>query len=81
MINIDQNQRPSCEDLLKHPKICFVVRALRLREMEANVKRKEEEVKAKSQLLKDREAKLGLAASGGSDNYEADRKRSQKLLK
>ena len=48
MINLDQNLRPSCEDLLKHPKICFVVRALRLREMEANVKRKEEEVKMKN---------------------------------
>lgn len=59
MINLDQNLRPSCEDLLKHPKICFVVRALRLREMEANVKRKEEEVKMKNQQLKEREGRLG----------------------
>ena len=65
MINIDQHKRPSCEDLLKHPKICFVVRALRLREMEANVKRKEEEVKVKNQSLKEREggASFGAASS------------------
>ena len=45
MINIEQTRRPSAEDLMKHPKICFVIRALRLREMEQNVKRKEEEIK------------------------------------
>jgi serine/threonine protein kinase len=48
MICVDVQKRLSCEQLMEHPKICFVLRALRLKEMEANVKRKEEELKKKS---------------------------------
>jgi len=29
---------------MRHPKVCFVIRALRVREMELNVKRKEKEL-------------------------------------
>jgi len=55
MISIKVQDRPSTEDLMKHPKICFVIRALRLREMELNVKRKEEEVKKKHEVVKTKE--------------------------
>lgn len=55
MIQIEQKQRPSCEDLMKHPRICFVIRALRLREMETNVKRKEDEVRKRSEVVKEKE--------------------------
>ena len=48
MISIEVDKRPACDDLMKHPKICFVLRALRLKEMEVNVKRKEEDLKKKS---------------------------------
>ena len=44
---------------MKHPRICFVLRALRLREMESNVKRKEEECRKKSDAIK----KLELEAT------------------
>ena len=37
---------------MKHPRICFVLRALRLREMEANVRRKEDECRKKSEAVK-----------------------------
>jgi hypothetical protein len=40
---------------MKHPKVCFVIRALRLREMESNVKRKDEEVKKRSEAVKEKE--------------------------
>ena len=40
---------------MKHPKVCFVIRALRLKEMEQNVKRKEEEVRKKSDFVKEKE--------------------------
>ena len=40
---------------MKHPRICFVLRALRLREMEANVKRKDEEVKKRAEVVKQKE--------------------------
>ena len=56
MISVQAADRPSCEDLMKHSKICFVIRALRLREMEGNVKRKEEEVKKKGSLIKQKES-------------------------
>ena len=56
MITVDQSKRPSCEEIIKHPKVCFMIRALRLREMEANVKRKEEDVKVRSEALKSKEA-------------------------
>lgn len=55
MIEIEQDKRPSCEDLMKNPKICFFIRALRLREMEQNVKRKEEEVKSRNDSFKIKE--------------------------
>jgi hypothetical protein len=40
---------------MKNPKICFFIRALRLREMEQNVKRKEEEVKSRNNSFKIKE--------------------------
>jgi hypothetical protein len=40
---------------MKIPKICFFIRALRLREMEQNVKRKEEEVKSRNNSFKIKE--------------------------
>lgn len=52
MISIEQDKRPSCEDLMKHPRVCFILRALRLREMESNVRRKEEEVKKRAEAIK-----------------------------
>ena len=55
MISIEQEKRPSCEDLMKHPRICFVLRALRLREMETNVRRKDEEVKKRAETVKEKE--------------------------
>jgi hypothetical protein len=58
MISIEQEKRPSCEDLMKHPRICFVLRALRLREMEMNVRRKDEEVKKRVEAIKEKEKKM-----------------------
>lgn len=58
MISIEQEKRPSCEELMKHPRICFVLRALRLREMETNVRRKEEEVKKRAEALKEKESRV-----------------------
>lgn len=57
MISIEQEKRPSCEDLMKHPRICFVLRALRLREMETNVRRKDEEVKKRAEMIKEKESR------------------------
>ena len=57
MISIEQEKRPSCEDLMKHPRICFVLRALRLREMETNVRRKDEEVKKRAEIVKEKESR------------------------
>jgi hypothetical protein len=37
---------------MKHSRVCFVLRALRLKEMEGNVKRKDEEVKKRSEAVK-----------------------------
>jgi hypothetical protein len=56
MISLKPSARPSCEELMKHPKVCFVIRALRLREMEVNVKRKEDEIKKKSSMTKEKES-------------------------
>lgn len=42
---------------MKHPRICFVLRALRLREMETNVRRKDEEVKKRAEAIKQKEAR------------------------
>lgn len=39
---------------MKHPRICFVLRALRLKEMEQNVKRKDEDVKKRAKALEER---------------------------
>ena len=61
MISIEQDKRPSCEDLMKHPRICFVLRALRLKEMETNVRRKDEEVKKRAEVVKQKKL------SGGGD--------------
>jgi hypothetical protein len=47
MISLKPDDRPSCEDLMRHPKVCFVVRYLRLREMEQNVKRKDQDIKVR----------------------------------
>ena len=58
MIEIEQDRRPSCEDLMKNSKICFFIRALRLREMESNVKRKEEEVKIRNEAFKLKEIEM-----------------------
>jgi hypothetical protein len=48
MMSVSQDDRPSCEDLMKHPRICFWLRALRLKEMETNVRRKDEDVKKRA---------------------------------
>ena len=62
---------------MKHPRICFVIRALRLREMEANVKRKEEEVKGKSEALKQKES----GKQSNKDKEIKDAQKQKKLLK
>ena len=41
MINVSMERRPSVEDLMMHPKICFVIKALEVRRKDADVKRKE----------------------------------------
>ena len=44
MIDVSSVTRPGCEELMRHSRVQFVIRGLRLREMESNVKRKESEV-------------------------------------
>jgi len=44
MINVSIDQRPSVEDLMMHPRICFVIKALEVRRKDADVKRKEKQV-------------------------------------
>lgn len=41
MINVSVDRRPSVEDLMMHPRICFVVKALEVRRKDADVRRKE----------------------------------------
>ena len=54
-----------------------MIRALRLREMEANVKRKEEEVKGKSEALKQKES----GKHSNKDKEIKDAQKQKKLLK
>lgn len=37
-------RRPSVEDLMMHPRICFVIKALEVRRKDADVKRKEKQI-------------------------------------
>lgn len=44
-MEVEQAKRPGCEELMRIPKVQFVIRGLRLREMESNYRRKEDEIK------------------------------------
>ena len=44
MINVSMDKRPSVEDLMMHPRICFVIKALEVRRKDADVKRKEKQL-------------------------------------
>lgn len=75
MISVKQHDRLSCEELMKHAKVQFVIRALRLREMELNVKRKDEDIKKKTEIVKQKEFKI----EKHDENVLAKKKRIEAL--
>lgn len=44
MINVNIEKRPTVEDLMMHPRICFVIKALEVNRKVGDVKRKEKQV-------------------------------------
>lgn len=47
MLSLDKDQRPSVEELMIHPNICFRLRDRRIKEMQTNIKRKEVDITTK----------------------------------
>ena len=52
MLNVDPTKRPSTEDLLNLPNISMLLREKALKKNMVSVKKKAEEVKKKSEILK-----------------------------
>ena len=40
MISVEQNRRPSVENLMMHPRVCYVIKQLEVKRKEADVVRK-----------------------------------------
>ena len=53
MIALDQHARPSVKNLMKHPRISFVIRQLEVRRKEGDVLRKQDAVTQLEQTYKD----------------------------
>jgi len=58
MMHLDKDKRASVEDLMTHPQICFKLRDRKLKEMQGNIKRKEDDVSKKERLIKEKEQEL-----------------------
>ena len=54
MINVSIDRRPSVEDLMMHPRICFVIKALEVRRKDAEVRRKEKAIAQLESQVKER---------------------------
>lgn len=53
MLQVDQRKRPSVEDLMKHPRICYTIKHLDLDRLESDLKRKEKDFDVtESKILK-----------------------------
>jgi hypothetical protein len=55
MINVSIERRPSVEDLMMHPRICFVIKALEVNRKDADVKRKEKQVASLEEAVAERQ--------------------------
>lgn len=58
MMSLEKEKRPSVEDLMVHPQICYRLRDRRLREMQSNIKRKEEDLLKKERVVKEKESDI-----------------------
>ena len=56
MMSLDKDKRPSVEDLMVHPQICYRLRDRKLKEMTTNIKRKEDDLLKREKVLKDKES-------------------------
>ena len=58
MISVEQNRRPSVENLMMHPRVCYVVKQLEVKRKEADVSRKANDVAKLEETLKERTEKF-----------------------
>lgn len=54
-MNLDKEKRSSVEDLMMHPQICFNLRDRKLKEMQMNIKRKEDDLAKREKVIIDKE--------------------------
>lgn len=57
-MNLDKEKRASVEELMIHPQICYLLRDRKIQEMASNVKRKENDINKKENMLKDKELEV-----------------------
>lgn len=58
MMDLDDQRRPSVNDLMVHPKICFMLRNMHLGDMRQNIGRKQQQLKEMEKTLKEKEKQM-----------------------
>ena len=58
MLSLDKDRRPSVEELMVHPQICYHLRERKIKEMDVNIKRKATDIDKKEKAVRDKEAEL-----------------------
>ena len=87
MININMDKRPSVENLMMHPRICFVIKALEVRRKDSDVKRKEKAViqletqyKEQSELIDNKMRQIEGKAKEMADLEQRLQRRETQLI-
>ena len=60
MMSLDKDQRPSVEDIMPHPKVSQHLKEQSMRDMIHSSQRKEEELKKKDKMIKQKELDLDV---------------------
>lgn len=55
MMHLEKDKRASVEDLMLHPQICLRLRDRKLKEMQTNIKRKEDALIKKEKQVQEKE--------------------------
>ena len=58
MLSLEKEKRPSVEELMVHPQICYHLREKKIKEMDTNIKRKAQDIDKKDKTLKEREIQI-----------------------
>ena len=58
MLSLDKDKRPSVEELMVHPQICYHLRERKIKEMDSNIKRKANDIEKRDKTMKEKEVQI-----------------------